>query len=144
MTAGRPNLPAEVKAARGTLNVTREGERASIEVSLAALDVAPPADLGDRGLDVWHRLTSGRAPWIRQPDYEALALAARLADLAAVAERQYRANPDDPKFARALLGFLNLFAVQLGRLGFDPSARSKLGIREIDARSKLQKMMARS
>ncbi len=142
MTAGRPNLPAEVKAARGTLNTTRENERASIEVKLGPLDITPPSTLGERGLAVWDRITSVNARWLTAADYEALALTAKLADLAELAEAAFR-RTEDPKEARALLGFLDAFAASLGRLGFDPASRSKLGIREIDARSKLQKMMAR-
>lgn len=68
---------------------------------------------------------------------------AALADLADMAEARYR-ETGAPADGRAALRFLETFAAALARLGFDPAARARLGLAEIEHASKLQKMMRRA
>lgn len=140
MTAGRPSLPVSVKMARGTYQPCRDASRQTGYTAgplLAAAEV--PADLDERGRAVWARLAAA-GHWLTEPDRLALELACKLADLAAIAEARYRASTD-PADARALLSMLTTFTAALGRLGFDPSARARLGLAEVEARSKLARMM---
>lgn len=138
MRTGRPALPVSVKIARGTYQKCRDASRQT-DWTAPPLTEPAPADLGPRGRAAWAAL-SAAGHWLAESDWLALELACKLADMAELAEARYRETAA-PADGRMVLRALEAFAAALGRLGFDPSARARLGLAEIDRASKLAKMM---
>lgn len=141
MRTGRPALPVSVKIARGTYQKCRDASRET-DWTASSLTEPAPADLGLRGRAVWASL-SAAGHWLAETDWLALELVCKLADFANLAEARYR-ETGAPADGRIVLQVLSAFAAALGRLGFDPSARARLGLAEIDRATKLQRMMRRA
>ena len=74
-------------------------------------------------------------------DWDAIEHAARTADNLAVARRRYMATTE-PADARAVTNLSAEFSKALARLGFDPTARSALGVAEVKAQSTLERMIS--
>jgi hypothetical protein len=69
--------------------------------------------------------------------------ACRAADDVAAARRRYRATTD-PKDAAALVALGKQLSVALSDLGFNPTARSRLGVAEVTRVSKLDALRRQS
>lgn len=103
----------------------------------------PPEELGLDGRRLWGRAWHEAITWISpHSDMETVETACRLADDVAVARRRYRAT-SDPGDARALVSVQKLLQDALSILGFDPTARSRLGLAEVKRVSKLDELRAR-
>lgn len=132
---GRPRLPDEVKRRRGTLQPSR---------TVGTLAVVPQVDI-ERIVDgpiVQGLVDAGATPWIAESDTPTVRLAQRLWD---DMERLRAALDDtfDPKVHAAYMATVKELGVCLSKLGLSPSDRSRLGVAEVKARSKLEELMDR-
>lgn len=144
-TRGRPPKPTEVKRRTGN-----PGKRPLPEPSnVVALPMAsgvpePPADLGLEGRRLWERVWQAGITWI-SPTTDMLTVeqACQAADDVAIARRRYHAT-SDPADARALKSLTDSLHGWLSALGFDPTARTRLGVAEVTRVSKLDALRRRS
>lgn len=101
----------------------------------------PPDDLGDAGMQLWNRSWGAASGWISQDtDRMALERACRLADVEKLLYRHVMANPTGRGLATRYVEVTHALGQALSALGFDPSARSRLGVAEVKAKSKLEEM----
>lgn len=102
-----------------------------------------PVGLGLEGLSLWTQIWDGAILWLSpRTDMAAIEEACRLEDDIAIARKRYRAT-GDPKDARALVALNRSLTAGLSSLGFDPAARSRLGVAEVKAASAIDKLLAR-
>ncbi len=113
-------------------------------VSLPMADGAPPLPPGIEaaGADLWRRIWQDGITWISpKTDMAAAIEACEVADDLAVARRRYRAT-SDPKDATALATMGKRFDAALSVLGFNPTARARLGVAEVRRASALETLIA--
>lgn len=144
MPAGRPPKPTEVKRRLGN-----PGKRAlpaeGTVVHLPMAEGVPecPADFGLEARRLWERIWQTGITWISPTsDAEAAEQACRLADDVAVARERYRATRE-PADGRMVATFHRELASALSALGFDPAARTRLGVAEVTRVSKLEALRAK-
>jgi phage terminase small subunit len=102
-----------------------------------------PPDLDETGQEMWRRIWSAGLTWISpQSDAWSVEIVCRLSDDLAIARERYRATRD-PKDGRMVATFNTELHKGLAELGFNPTARSRLGVAEVKKLSKLEEMMAR-
>jgi hypothetical protein len=149
MTRGRPPLPMEVKRRRGRTADTDSGGRPipvlGEVVTLPMAEGVPdlPADIGQAGAELWKRIWAQGITWISpDSDMPAVVEACQIADDLTVARRRYRAT-SDPKDAGALATLGKRFDGALSVLGFNPTARARLGVAEVKRVSALDKLLER-
>lgn len=135
MPAGRPPKPAEQKRLLG--NPGKRPLPSGLTV-IPAVDIEKIAD----GPIVAALVESGATPWIGQSDMPTVRLAQRLWD---DMERLRSALDDEfhPKTHAAYIATIKELGVCLSKLGLSPSDRSRLGVAEVKARSKLEELMDR-
>ena len=144
MTAGRPPKPVEQKRLLGN-----PGKRAlPKEGSLQALPMAqkkpePNRPLGKYGQELWDRVWETGLTWISpNTDSELLLMTCELID-----ERwNLRAKViqgEDPRERRGLRELDRMIIGNLSLLGFTPTDRTRLGVAEVKAMSKLEELQAR-
>lgn len=148
-TRGRPPVPIEIKRRRGRTATTDSGGRplpASAEVvALPMAEGVPllPVGIEAAGADLWRQIWQQGLTWISpQSDMAAAVEACQVADDLAVARRRYRAT-SDPKDAQAVAAMGKRYDDALSVLGFNPTARSRLGVAEVKRASALQNIIAR-
>ena len=148
-TRGRPPQPLEIKRRRGRTADTDSGGRklpAMAEiVALPMADGVPdlPCSIESDGADLWRQIWQQGLSWISpQSDMAAAVEACRVADDLAVARRRYRAT-SDPKDASALAAMGKRFDEALSVLGFNPTARARLGVAEVKRVSALDRLLER-
>lgn len=108
-------------------------------VALPMADGVPdlPAAVGLDGRRLWDRIWQNGITWISpQSDMEAAEQACRLADDLATSRERYRATRD-PSDGRMVATFVRELANALSDLGFNPTARARLGVAEVTRVSKL-------
>lgn len=144
MPAGRPPVPNEVKRRRGTARPDRVPAVSSVVALPMAAGVPEcPEDFGLAARGLWGRVWQAGITWVSPlSDIEAAEQACRLADDLVVARRRYRAT-SDPSDGRMVAAFDASLAAALGRLGFDPAARTRLGVAEVKRQSKLEELIAK-
>jgi phage terminase small subunit len=146
---GRPPAPIELKRRRGRTADTDSGGRPLPKsgelVVLPMADGVPPLPHGieSDGAELWKRIWQEGLTWISpNSDMAAAVEACMVADDLAVARRRYRAT-SDPKDAKALAAMGKRFDDALSVLGFNPTARSRLGVAEVKRASALEQLLAR-
>lgn len=146
---GRPPKPMEQKRRTGRTPGTDSGGRKLPEpAQVVALPMAagtpdPPLDFGLEATRMWTRAWGSAITWLSpDSDMEAVEQACRLVDDVAVARERYRATRD-PADLRAMVAVTKLLQEALSTLGFDPTARSRLGLAEVKRVSKLDELRAR-
>jgi phage terminase small subunit len=144
----RPPKPLEQKRLTGRSPGRDSGGRKLPEVStVVALPMAdgvpdPPGDLLLDGQRLWERAWGAAITWLSpDSDREAVEQACRLADDLAAARKRYRATTD-PSDGRMVKQFDDALAGALSRLGFDPTARARLGVAEVKRASALEQLIA--
>lgn len=149
MTRGRPPKPLEQKRRTGRTPNTDSGgrplPRLAEVVILPQAEGMPdfPPDLDEAGKQLWRRLWQDGITWISpKTDLQAAEEACRAADDVAAARRRYRATTD-PKDAAALARLGKRLDEALAQLGFNPTARSRLGVAEVKRVSALEKLLER-
>ena len=143
-TNGRPPKPAELKRAQGNPGRRSLPELAVVQTLPMAIKIPdPPADLGKDGLELWTRAWSMAITWLSpDSDLSTIENACRAADDLAAARARYRATTE-PADARAVVALSKTFTDALSSLGFDPTARSRLGVAEVKRASALDNLIAK-
>ena len=143
MPAGRPSKPIEQKRLLGN-----PGKRAlptgTIAIPMVEQAPEPHRPLLKYGLELWKKVWATGATWISpNTDTELLLMTCEMID-----ERwNLRVKvmqTDDSKMRRGLRELDRQIVSNLSLLGFSPSDRSRLGVAEIKAKSKLQELLERN
>jgi phage terminase small subunit len=150
MPGGRPPAPIEHHRRVGRANGTKKADGRALPaiaeiVQLPQAEGMPdfPADLDQAGKDLWRRIWQDGITWISpKTDAQAAEEACRAADDVAAARRRYRATTD-PKDATALVSLGKRLDEALSMLGFNPTARSRLGVAEVRRVSALDELIER-
>ena len=144
MPAGRPSKPIEQKRLLGN-----PGKRAMPDENGVVLlqqveeTPEPPRPLLKYGQDLWDRIWGMGATWVSSnTDLELLTMTCEMVD-----ERwNLRVKvmqSDDAAMRRGLRELDKQIVSNLSLLGFTPSDRSRLGVAEVKAKSKLEELMER-
>ena len=142
MTAGRPSKPVEQKRLIGN-----PGKRAlpsnAMDLPRAIVDPIPGRPLLRYGQELWDKVWSAGVNWISpNTDVELLLMTCEMVD-----ERWNLRikvmQTDDPKLRRGLRELDKQIVSNLSLLGFTPSDRTRLGVAEVKAQSKLEELMER-
>ena len=143
MPAGRPSKPIEQKRLLGN-----PGKRAlpSSTIAIPMIEVAPEPHrpLLKYGRELWDKVWQTGATWISpNTDTELLLMTCEMID-----ERwNLRVKvmqTDDSKMRRGLRELDRQIVSNLSLMGFSPSDRSRLGVAEIKAKSKLQELLEKN
>ena len=141
---GRPPKPLEQKKKLGNPGKRALPDDAALQkLEPASGTPTPPRPLLQPGLELWDRIWQTGAQWISpETDLEILIMTCELVD-----ERwnlRIRVmQKDEPRTRRALRELDRQIVSNLSLLGLTPSDRSRLGVAEVKAKSKLQEMMER-
>jgi hypothetical protein len=93
---------------------------------------------------LWNRVFNAGQTWISpQSDVELLLLVCKQLDRQVLIERQFVEKPDDFHIHRQLLDLESAIVTNLGKLGLTVDARSKLGLAEIKAETKMEQLRKR-
>jgi hypothetical protein len=138
-----PAKPLEVKRALGN-----PGKRAlpsvNDTISLQAGRVEPHQPLDWAGSLLWNRVFGAGQTWISpQSDVELLLLTCKQLDRQVILESKFVADPSDYHTHRQLLDLEVAIVRNLSLLGLTVDARSKLGLAEIKAESKMEQLRKR-
>ena len=138
-----PAKPLEQKRALGN-----PGKRAlpdgAVTVALPAGRVEPHQPLSWAGMLLWDRVFNAGQTWISPlSDVELLLLTCKQLYRQVVLESQFVEKPDDYHIHRQLLDLENQIVRNLGLLGLTVDARSKLGLAEIKAETKMEQLRRR-
>ena len=138
-----PAKPIEMKRKLGN-----PGKRAMPgEGSLMQIDGGyrePLRPLGEAGMQLWAEVFEAGGLWISQKtDTQLLQMVCELLDRREILREEFLADPTDRKVNMSLLETEKLIQTSLSLLGFTPSDRSKLGLAEVKAKSKLEELMER-
>jgi len=142
MPAGRPAKPIEQKRMLGN-----PGKRAlpssAIEIAMVTETPQPTRPLLKYGQELWDKVWGMGATWISpNTDSELLLMTCEMID-----ERwNLRVKvmqTDDARLRRGLRELDRQIVSNLSLLGFSPADRSRLGVAEVKAASKLEELMLR-
>ena len=142
MTAGRPAKPVEQKRLLGN-----PGKRAlpsnALALPRATETPEPGRPLLRYGQELWTKVWGAGVNWISpNTDVELLLMTCEMVD-----ERWNLRikvmQADDPKQRRGLRELEKQIVSNLSLLGFTPSDRTRLGVAEVKAQSKLEELMQR-
>jgi len=145
VTAGRPPKPIEQKRLLGNPGKRPLPGPGEVQI-LPAIDEIPepPRPLLTYGRDLWDRVWSVGANWISaNTDLELLLITCELIDERWNLRVQVM-KTDDSRMRRGLREIDRQIVSNLSLLGFSPADRSRLGVAEVKARSKLEELLARS
>lgn len=135
MTRGRPPKPIEQKRRLGNPGKRR------LPVALVVLPAVDITEVAD-GPIVTALVESGAAAWIGTTDMPTVRLAQRLWDDMERLRSALDVEWSEPAF-RAYRDIIKELRACLSLLGLTPSDRSRLGVAEVKARSKLEELMDR-
>ncbi len=144
MPAGRPSKPLEQKRMLGNPGKRALPKEGSLQLLPMAKDKPEPSrPLGKYGQDLWNRVWETGINWISpNTDTELLLMTCELVD-----ERWNLRikvmQTDDSRLRRGLRELDRLIVSNLSLLGFTPADRSKLGVAEVKAMSKLEELQRR-
>jgi hypothetical protein len=140
---GRPPKPVEQHKSVGTYRPDRHAPSTGSVTPLRGLSEAPdpPVELLLEGRALWERAWASAITWLSpESDWDAVVEACQLADDVSQARRRYRAT-SDPSDARAVVALSRELQACLANLGFNPAARSRLGVAEVKKLSALDELM---
>ena len=104
----------------------------------------PLRPLGEAGMQLWDEVFEVGGLWISQKtDTQLLQMVCELLDRREVLREEFLADPTERKINMSLLETEKLIQSSLSLLGFTPADRSKLGLAEVKAKSKLEELMER-
>lgn len=145
MPAGRPAKPVEQKRLLGNPGKRALPDKDAV-IALPRVEEAPepPRPLLKYGQQLWDRVWGLGANWISdKTDLELLVMTCEMVD-----ERWNLRikvmKTDDPRLRRGLRELERQIVSNLSLLGFSPTDRSKLGVAEVKAMSKLDELRARA
>ncbi len=144
MTAGRPAKPNELKRLLGN-----PGQRPLPDLNnithLPMMKEIPPApeNLQEHGKRLWERACGMAITWLSPvSDIDAIYNAATLADASEAARVKYMATLE-ANDGRAFVAINKAYTDALTSLGFDPLARSRLGVAEVRAATSIELLLER-
>lgn len=146
---GRPPMPNEEHRRRG--NPSRKSLPAPATVTtLGKAPESPPDGLGDAGVALWSWVVV-HSPWVAASDVPTLWETCRLLDIRERIESGFAFDGDTVDGASGSLkphpmwptwvAVTKQIGVGLATLGLNPADRSRLGLGEIRAKTKLQELM---
>lgn len=151
MVPGPPPKPNELKRKTGNPG-KRKLPKASNVIALVPV-AQSPEQLGERGRELWEQMRS-RASWLAETDRPALLLLCekwdRRAELVAALNASSFVLYTDKGYAYAnpLVGMLSTIETEIARLfgvlGFTPADRTRMGLAEVKAQSKLAELREKS
>jgi hypothetical protein len=104
----------------------------------------PLRPLGEAGMQLWSEVFEVGGLWISaRTDTHLLQMVCELLDRREVLREEFLADPTERKVNMSLLETEKLIQSSLSLLGFTPSDRSRLGLAEVKAKSKLEELMER-
>lgn len=107
--------------------------------------VEPLSELEEAGQQLWDSVFREGELWIsRRTDIHLLQLTCEQLDRRSTLAQLWRNEPADKNLLMRLSEIEKSISSNLGLLGFTPSDRSRLGLAEIKAKSKLQEMLERN
>ncbi|NBT48041.1 MAG: hypothetical protein EBT07_09545 [Actinobacteria bacterium] len=138
-----PSKPLELKRKLG--NPGRQKlPKISETIALPAGYVEPHQPLGVAGKMLWERVFGLGQTWISpRSDVELLLIVCKQLDRQLLLEEQVNLAPADFHASRQLLELENAIVRNLGLLGLSVDSRSKLGLAEIKAETKLEQLKRR-
>ena len=111
-------------------------------IALEAGWVEPLRPLEEAGTQLWDSVFREGELWVsRRTDINLLQVTCEQLDRRAHLNELWRSNPTDKNLLMRIAEIETLVSSNLGMLGFTPSDRSRLGLAEIKAKSKLQELM---
>ena len=137
-----PSKPIEQKRALGN-----PGKRALKQPAeyIEGGYVEPMRELKDAGMSLWDSAMKTGEQWIaRNTDTQLLLVTCEQMDRREVLMTLWRSNPTDKNLLMRLAELEKQIASNLGMLGLTPTDRSRLGLAEIKAKSKLQELMEKN
>ena len=104
--------------------------------------IEPLRELDDAGMQLWRSAMTTGEQWIaRNSDTQLLQITCEQMDRRAYLINYWRNDPTDKNLLMRLAEVEKAIASNLSLLGFTPSDRSRLGLAEIKAKSKLQELL---
>ena len=104
----------------------------------------PLAPLGEAGQKLWDSVFGDGELWISpRTDVAWLQVVCELLDRREVLKVEWLADPTNRPVNMSLLETEKMIQSGLGLLGFTPTDRSRLGVAEVKAKSKLEELMER-
>lgn len=145
MPAGRPPKPIEQKRMLGNPGKRPLPEQGEVQALPGISEIPDPArPLLTHGRELWDRVWSVGATWISpNTDMELLLMTCEMVDERWNLRIQVM-QTDDPRMRRGLRELDRQIVSNLSLLGFTPADRSRLGVAEVKARSRLEELLARS
>jgi hypothetical protein len=138
-----PAKPIEMKRKLGNPGkraMPGEGELMTIEGGFRE----PLRPLGSAGQQLWDEIYQVGGMWISpQSDTQLLQMVCELLDRREILREEFLADPTERKVNMSLLETEKLIQTSLSLLGFTPSDRSRLGLAQVKAKSKLEELMDR-
>lgn len=144
MPAGRPSKPVEIKRKLGNPSKRPLPEQSAIQLFDAVVSVPEPArPLLKYGREFWDKVWANGLSWISaNTDAELLLMTCELVDERwNLRVRVMQSN--DWRERRALRELDDRIIRNLSLLGFTPADRSKLGVAEVKAISKMEALKRR-
>jgi hypothetical protein len=138
-----PAKPIELKRKLGNPGkraMPGEGELMTIDGGFRE----PLRPLGEAGQQLWDEIYMVGGMWISpQSDTQLLQMTCELLDRREILREEFLADPTERKVNMSLLETEKLIQTSLSLLGFTPSDRSRLGLAQVKAKSKLEELMDR-
>ena len=135
-------MPSEIKAKRGTLR-PEDRKRAELAPKVEGGYIEPFRPLEFAGQQLWNSAMLTGQAWIaRNSDTHLLMMTCEQLDR----REQIRSlilETNDWHLFKQLNDLERLITSNLGLLGFTPSDRTRLGLAEVKAKSKLEELLAR-
>ena len=140
-----PNPPKPIEQKRLLGNPGKRAmPRDDSTITLFSGRVEPLFPLGEAGQKLWDSVFGEGELWISpRTDVAWLQVVCELLDRREVLKQEWMADPADRKLNMSLLETEKLLQSGLGLLGFTPTDRSRLGVAEVKAKSKLEELMER-
>jgi hypothetical protein len=137
-----PAKPIELKRALGNPGQRKLPDSDSMPAVQGGY-VFPLRELGESGMRLWDEAFQ-YAPWIARTDVSLLQITCEQVDRReAMRNMLADATPDDWHMFKQLNDTETLIVNNLGKLGFSPDARSRLGLAEVKTQSKLEELLSR-
>jgi len=141
---GRPPKPLEVKRAEGNPGKRALPKEGNLVILPQANGIPEPArPLLKYGQELWDRIWGMGQSWISPTtDIELVLMTAEMVDERWNLRVKVMSN-DDPRLRRGLRELDKQIVSNLSDLGFNPTARMRLGIAEVKKQTKLEELLAR-
>jgi phage terminase small subunit len=139
-----PPKPNEVKRKLGNPGKRALPDKSKvIALPMAAEAPTPPRPLGPEGLKLWNRIWDQGRTWISpDTDLEMVTLLCESMDERSQLRLLVLRGTGDWRDRVALRSLDGQLQTMLSLLGMSPTDRSKLGVAEVKARSKIQELLA--